>query len=39
MEFLALTDGDVRSMVPPIGLANKILRMVPKQNVSLTRVQ
>lgn len=29
-EFMKLTETEVKEMVPPIGLAKKILRMIPK---------
>ena len=29
-EFTKLTEGEVKDMVPPIGLAKKIIRMIPK---------
>ena len=29
-EFIKLTETEVKEMVPPIGLAKKILRMIPK---------
>ncbi len=30
-EFLSLTETDMKSLVPPIGLAKKILRLIPEK--------
>ena len=29
-EFVALSDSEIREIVPPLGLAKKIMKMVPK---------
>ena len=29
-EFIKLTEAEVKVMVPPIGLAKKIIRLIPK---------
>ena len=34
-EYLKLTEAEVKDMVPPIGLAKKIIRMIPKVCVCL----
>jgi len=32
-EFFNLTDSEIKSMIPPIGLQNKIIRLLPKSQV------
>lgn len=32
-EFLCLTESDIKSMVPPIGLARKVMRLLPTPEV------
>ena len=35
-EFLTLTEIEVKAMVPPIGLARKVMRLLPHREVMLT---
>ena len=37
-EFLTLTESEVKAMVPPIGLARKVMRLLPQQEVTLVSV-
>ena len=34
-EFLSLTESEIKSMVPPIGLTRKISRLIPRTEVRL----
>ena len=34
-EFVALSEAEVKEIVPPIGLAKKILKLLPKVGVNL----
>ena len=37
-EFLTLTESEVKAMVPPIGLARKVMRLLPREEVTLASV-
>ena len=37
-EFLTLTESEVKAMVPPIGLARKVMRLLLQQEVTLASV-
>ena len=36
VEFSTLTENEVKAMVPPIGLARKVMRLLPHRQVILT---
>ena len=38
-EFLCLTESDVKAMVPPIGLARKVMRLLPTPKVIIWPTQ
>lgn len=37
-EFLTLTESEVKTMIPPIGLARKVMRLLQQQEVTLASV-
>lgn len=37
-EFLTLTESEVKAIIPPIGLARKVMRLLPQREVTIASV-